>query len=76
MPPSTLTVTQAAARLGVSPRLVRRWIAQGRVPLVPSLDGRRVPAADVRKIAARRNLGRWDRRFAGNKSASPVNSGV
>src|SRR4029077_21023594 len=50
------TLAQVAARAGVSPRTVRRWIEKG---LVPGYDGRWTPAAAayVRVVARLRACG-------------------
>jgi adenylate cyclase len=51
-----LTLPQVAARAGVSPATVRRWLARG---LVPGYDGRWTPAAAayVRVVARLRARG-------------------
>ncbi len=53
---SELTLTQVAARAGVSPATVRRWVERG---LVPGYDGRWTPsaAAYVRVVARLRARG-------------------
>lgn len=47
-----LTMAQAADRLGVSPPTLRRWAAQGRIPVCRTLGGHgRIPISELPKIA-------------------------
>jgi excisionase family DNA binding protein len=51
-----MTVSEAAAHLGVNPRTVHRWIASGRVHAAMRLPGRTGPVLlhpnDVHRLAA------------------------
>jgi excisionase family DNA binding protein len=51
-----MTLTEAAAALGVSPHTLRRWADAGRIPVLRTLGGRRrFRPKDVE--AARRQIG-------------------
>ncbi|MFY0408942.1 helix-turn-helix domain-containing protein [Solicola sp. PLA-1-18] len=45
--PGAITVAEAATRLGISPRTVRRWVERGRLSASTSGDGRILLSSDA-----------------------------
>jgi excisionase family DNA binding protein len=60
-----LTVSQAARRLEVSSQLVRRWLADGRLPAVETPLGRLLPREVVDQLAEARCRARQTREARG-----------
>lgn len=52
-PPALLTLTAAAARLGVSRSTATRWADDGRLRTVGSRKSRRVPRSAIAELAER-----------------------
>jgi excisionase family DNA binding protein len=51
-PPALLTITAAAARLGVSRSTVTRWADAGRLRTIGGPNARRVPLREVERLAS------------------------